>query len=60
MHHLTVAVLQGLAAGTILYVVIFEILQREKSRAVPGVLQLGFVVLGFAAMLTLEILSKAT
>ena len=31
----------GLSAGTIIYVVMFEVLQREKSRDVPGLLQVG-------------------
>ena len=36
------------AAGTLLYVVVFEVLQREKSKEqVPGLVQLFFVVAGF-------------
>ena len=48
VHQVTVAVLQGLAGGAILYLVIFEILLREKRRWVPGLLQLvGIIILGF-------------
>ena len=54
-HFLIVGILQGISAGTILYVVVFEILQREKSKSVPGLLQLAFVLLGFAAMLCIEL-----
>jgi len=44
----TVGILQALAAGTLLYVVVFEVLQREKSKEqVPGLVQLFFVVAGF-------------
>ena len=32
-------VLQGLATGSLLYVVFFEIMEKERQRAVPGVLQ---------------------
>ena len=32
-------VLQGLATGSLLYVVFFEILEKERQKSVPGVLQ---------------------
>jgi len=54
-HELTVAVMQGLSGGTILYVVMFEILQREKEKKISGIIQLFGIVLGFAAMMTLQI-----
>jgi len=51
-YNTTVGVLQGLAAGTLLYVVVFEVLQREKAKEkVPGLIQLLFVLAGFATML---------
>merc|ERR1712214_52743 len=53
--HMTVAVLQALAGGTILYVVVFEILERERSKNISGLGQLLFVILGFCAMLTVEL-----
>ena len=52
-------ILQGIAGGTLLYVVVFEILQREKVKEkVPGLAQLLFVVLGFAGMLFVQIFCK--
>ena len=52
---------QALAAGTLLYVCVFEILEREKSKEhVPGLLQLLFVILGFTTLLLVTILSKET
>ena len=56
--HMTVAVLQALAGGTILYVVVFEILERERSKNISGLLQLFFVIIGFSALLMVEILCK--
>jgi len=54
VYNTTVGVLQGLAAGTLLYVVVFEVLQREKSKQkVPGLIQLAFVLAGFATILLL-------
>ena len=34
-------VFQGLATGSLLYVVFFEILEKERKKKVPGVLQVG-------------------
>ena len=60
-HYFTISVLQGLSAGTILYVVVFEVLQREKTRKkIPGLVQLLFVILGFAAMLSIEVIGNYT
>ena len=57
--YMTIGLLQGLSAGTILYVIIFEILQREKTkRKIPGLVQLVFIALGFAIMLCIEILGN--
>ena len=45
-------VLSALAAGTLVYVSIFEIIQREKSKEmVSGIKQLFFIALGFMAVL---------
>ena len=46
-----VATCQGIAGGTILYVVMFEILNRERVKEVQGLVQLLAVMLGFVAML---------
>lgn len=51
----TVGTLQALSAGTILYVVVFEILQRERQKDINGFLQLITLVLGFVAMMFVEI-----
>jgi len=50
--------LQGMAAGTIVYVTFFEILQKEKSSNQNGFLQLGFIMLGFASMVALMSLGE--
>lgn len=51
--------LQSLAAGVILYVVVFEIFQKERSKAqVIGLVQLAFAILGFVIMLGLELGGK--
>merc|ERR1712038_722975 len=53
---ITIGVLQALAGGTILYVVVFEVLQRERSKEkVPGLLQLAFVTIGFLVMTLVEV-----
>ena len=54
-----IALLQALAGGTILYVVVFEVLQRERSKEkVPGMAQLACVILGFSTLMLVEILGK--
>ena len=51
----------ALAAGSILYVVAFEILQRERSKMIrPKIAQFIAVVVGFAALMTVTLLSKMT
>jgi len=49
-----IAVLQGLAGGTILYVVMFEVLNREKAKEISGLMQLFGIMIGFTAMLLLD------
>ena len=39
-HQVIVAVLQGLAGGTIVYLVMFKLVQRERGKKVAGLLQL--------------------
>lgn len=54
---LGIAALQGLAAGTILYVTFFEVLDKERKRdSTPGLLKLAFVIVGFCLMICLEVL----
>merc|ERR1719400_2800476 len=52
---IVVATLQGIAAGTLLYVVMFEVLNRERMKEVSGLLQLVGVLLGYGVMLIIEI-----
>ena len=50
-----VTVLQGLATGTLLYVVIFEVIEKERLKKVTaGLVQVTFLVLGFICMIMLE------
>ena len=46
-------VLQGIATGSLLYVVFFEILEKERQKAVPGLLQVISMSLGFIFMVLL-------
>ena len=55
---LVTATLQGIAGGTILYIVMFEVLNREREKNVHGMIQLFGIILGFCAMLLIEIFSK--
>ena len=52
------AVLQALAGGTIIYVVVFEVLERERSKNVSGLAQLFFVILGFCILMSVETFGK--
>lgn len=51
-------VLQGMAAGTLLYVVFFEVLQRERANTQSGIWQLIAIMAGFTVMFALQLLSK--
>lgn len=55
---ITSTVLQGMAAGTLLYVVFFEVLARERGNNHSGIWQLLAILLGFAVMFCLQILSE--
>ncbi|XP_029341247.1 zinc transporter ZIP1-like [Acyrthosiphon pisum] len=52
---LLAVVLQGLAAGTLLYVVFFEVLARHKQ---SGFSHLLAIILGFSVMLALQMISE--
>jgi len=54
-----VSFLQGLAGGTLIYVVVFEVLQREKSKGVSGMAQLAFVILGFSCLVCIEVFGES-
>jgi len=49
-----VTVLQGLATGTLLYVVFFEVIEKERQKGTSGMLQVTFIILGFLCMLAME------
>ena len=55
-YYVSVAVLQGIAGGTILYIVVFEVLERERSKNVSGLAQLLFIILGFGVISSIEFL----
>lgn len=48
-------ILQGLASGTLLYVVFFEILQKDRK---GGLKQYGAILLGFSIMFLITVFSK--
>ncbi|XP_059471086.1 zinc transporter ZIP1-like isoform X2 [Neocloeon triangulifer] len=50
-------VLQGMAAGTLVYVVFFEVLQRERANTQSGFFQLIAIMLGFVIMLCLQLIT---
>ena len=54
----TPTILQGMAAGTLLYVVFFEVLARERANEKSGLLQLTAIIVGFMLMLGLQIASE--
>lgn len=54
----TPTILQGMAAGTLLYVVFFEVLARERANEKSGLLQLMAIIVGFTLMLGLQIASE--
>ncbi|XP_022920155.2 zinc transporter ZIP1-like [Onthophagus taurus] len=51
---ITSVILQGMAAGTLLYVVFFEVLARERNNNHNGIWQLTAIVFGFFIMFTLQ------
>ncbi|CAG9824167.1 unnamed protein product [Phaedon cochleariae] len=53
---ITSVVLQGMAAGTLLYVVFFEVLSRERNNRHSGFWQLAAIVSGFACMFIFQII----
>jgi len=50
------AILNGLAAGTLLYVVFFEILEKERQKKSNGLLQVSFIILGFIVMICVQLI----
>lgn len=56
---LSTVILQGMAAGTLLYVVFFEVLQRERANEQSGILKLVAIMAGFGVMFALQFISKS-
>jgi len=56
----TLVVFQGLATGSLLYVVFFEILEKERSKDVLGILQASSLALGFIFMVILGLAEVAS
>eukprot|EP00095_Tigriopus_kingsejongensis_P011255 maker-scaffold708_size108518-snap-gene-0.13 protein:Tk11255 transcript:maker-scaffold708_size108518-snap-gene-0.13-mRNA-1 annotation:"zinc transporter zip3 isoform x1" len=53
----TITILQGLATGTLLYVVFFEVLEEERvQKKMKGIFQALFVILGFVVMVLVQLL----
>ena len=51
--------LTALSAGCIIYVVVFEVLQRERSKPIrPKIVQFLALVVGFATMMTVDLLGE--
>lgn len=60
-HTLAIAVLQGIAAGTLLYVTFLEVLERERAKEqVDGLIKFAAFFLGFVLLSLLEALGKTT
>ncbi|KAJ4434746.1 hypothetical protein ANN_23315 [Periplaneta americana] len=56
---LIVAVLQGIAGGTILYITFFEVLDREKRKETGcGIVRIVFILVGFSVMVILQALGE--
>lgn len=56
LQNAVVTVLQGLAAGTLLYVVFFEVLEKERLKKTKGLVQVTFIVLGFVVMILVQLI----
>jgi zinc transporter 1/2/3 len=54
------AILQGISTGTLLYVVFFEVLQRQSNNNESGLLRLLAILVGFGLMFGLRIAGKNT
>jgi zinc transporter 1/2/3 len=59
VQELLVAVLQGIAGGTILYITFFEVLDREKRKDTGcGIMRIVFILIGFSVMVALQALGE--
>lgn len=53
-------VLNALAAGTLLYVVFFEVLEKERGKNKYGIIQVFCIILGFLFMLIVNVIEIVT
>lgn len=51
-----VSIIQGLAAGTILYVIFYEVLTRDVRVQCTGLLSFLFAIFGFLIMLAVQLM----
>ena len=58
-HTLAIAVLQAVAAGTLLYVTFLEVLERERAKAGNGLVKFTAVFVGFLLLSLLEAWGKS-
>ncbi len=56
-YFITLGVLQAFAAGTLVYVAISEVLERERLKKVSGLLQLLASIVGFSTMTLIDMLT---
>jgi zinc transporter 1/2/3 len=57
-HLLVIAILQGIATGTLLYVTFLEVLERERHKPGNGLVKLAAIAIGFFLLTTMETFSK--
>ncbi|XP_040568156.1 zinc transporter ZIP1 [Lepeophtheirus salmonis] len=55
-----ITVLNGLAAGTLLYVVFFEVLEKERAKQKNGLIQVGSIMMGFLFMVLISAIEIST
>lgn len=58
LHLLIIAILQGIAAGTLLYVTFLEVLERERRKPGKGLAKLLAIVVGFVLLSGMEAFGK--
>lgn len=58
-HLLVIAILQGVAAGTLLYVTFLEVLERERNKPGNGLVKLAAIATGFSLLTAMEAFSNS-
>ena len=59
LHIKYIILFKALSAGCIIYVVVFEVLQRERAKLIrPKIVQFLALITGFVTMMTVDLLSK--